>query len=129
MNYFEKVKSYLIDLEYTISSEDAKDEVFVISREEEGIKNMIIACADPIVIIEQHLLQLKKEDVEVYKTLLKKNRDIIHGALVLDETGKKVIFRDTLQLESLDANELEASIDSLSLLLSEFSVELIKFGA
>lgn len=129
MNNFEKVKGYLIELEYNIVNESVDDEVLVIEREEEGIKNMIIACAEPIVIIEQHLLKIKKDDVEMYKSLLKKNRDIIHGALVLDETGKNVIFRDTLQLENLDSNEIEASIESLSLLLSEYSNELIKFGS
>ena len=60
--------------------------------------------------------------------LLKKNRDIIHGAFVLDESGKKVIFRDTLQILNLDRNELEGSLNSLSLLLSEYSNELIKFS-
>jgi hypothetical protein len=64
----------------------------------------------------------------MFKELLKKNRDIVHGAFVLNETGDKVIFRDTLQLESLDLNELEGSINSLSLLLSEYSEELIKFS-
>jgi hypothetical protein len=57
-----------------------------------------------------------------------KNQDIIHGAFVIDESGEKILFRDTLQLENLDLNELEASINSLSLLLSEYSDELIKFS-
>ncbi len=62
------------------------------------------------------------------KFLLEANRNIIHGAFVLNETGEKVIFRDTLQIENLDLNELEASINSLSLLLSEYSNELIKIS-
>ncbi|MFT6442591.1 MAG: hypothetical protein ACJASM_002140, partial [Salibacteraceae bacterium] len=35
---------------------------------------------------------------------------------------------DTLQIVSLDLNELEGSLNSLSLLLSEYSDELIKFS-
>lgn len=127
-NYFEKVKGYLLDLEYNIVSEDAEDEVFVIEREDDGIQNMVVACADPILILEQYLFELKKENKDVYKNLLMKNRDIIHGAFVLDETGTKVIFRDTLQLENLDLNEIEGSINSLALLLSEYSEEIIKFS-
>ena len=42
--------------------------------------------------------------------------------------GKKVIFRDTLQLENLDINEIEGSLNSLALLLSEFSGKIIEFG-
>ena len=60
--------------------------------------------------------------------LLQKNRDIVHGAFVIDETGKKVIFRDTLQIENLDLNEIEGTLTSLSLLLSEYSNEIIFFS-
>ena len=125
---FSKVKNFLLELEYNITTEDKEDEVFVIENEEEGIKNMVLVVADPILIIEQQLIELKSESNNVFKELLIKNRDIIHGALVLDETGKKVIFRDTLQLGNLNQNELEASIDSLSLLLSEYTDEIIEFA-
>jgi hypothetical protein len=56
---------------------------------------------------------------------LKKNREIVHGAFVLDETGKRVLFRDTLQLENLDLNELEGTLNSLKLLIAEYSSELL----
>jgi len=129
MNYFEKVKGYLNELEYTIVNEDVTDEVFVISNEEEGIKNMVLVCAEPILIVEQSLAKIKTESIEIYKSLLQKNRDIVHGAMVLDEKGENIIFRDTLQLENLDLNELEATIESLSILLTEYSNELIKISA
>jgi len=78
--------------------------------------------------MEQYLFELKNDSSEIFKNLLMKNRDIVHGAFVLDETGKKVIFRDTLQIENLDLNELEGSLNSLSLLLSEYSDELISYS-
>ena len=59
---------------------------------------------------------------------MQKHRDIVHGAFVLDESGEKVIFRDTLQLENLDLNELEGTINSLSLLLSEYSEQILEFS-
>jgi tRNA threonylcarbamoyladenosine modification (KEOPS) complex Pcc1 subunit len=64
----------------------------------------------------------------VYQRLLQKNRDIIHGAFALDESGRKLIFRDTLQIETLDLAELEACVNSLGLLLIEFADELIQFS-
>jgi len=128
MSNFLKIKNYILELEYSIISEFEDNQVLVVEKEESGIKNMIIACADPIVIMEQFLFNIKVDEKEVYKTLLKKNRDIIHGAFVMDDDGKKVIFRDTLQIENLDKNELEGSLNSLSLLLSEFSSEIIKFA-
>ena len=57
-----------------------------------------------------------------------KNRDIVHGAFVLDDDGKRVIFRDTLQVETLDFSELEGTLSSLSLLLSEYTDEIIAFS-
>jgi len=126
--HFLKVKDYLLNLEYQIVSEDVNEEILVISQEEDGISNLVIDCEDSIIIIETLLFEIKNGSEAIFKSLLIKNREIVHGAFVLDETGSKLIFRDTLQLETLDQNELEASINSLKILLSEYSEELIKFS-
>ncbi len=126
-NHFNKVKDFLLDLGYQITHEDTTDGVLVISKEDDGIRNLVIGLADPIVIFEQFIFDVSHEK-DVFKSLLKKNRDIIHGAFVLDETGTKVIFRDTVQLENLDRNELEGTLNSLSLLMSEYSDEIIAFS-
>lgn len=125
---FNKVKEYLLDLGHSITKEDENDGLFVIDDEGLGIKNLVIGLADPILIMEQYILEIKNAPASIYMQLLQKNRDIIHGAFVLDESGEKLIFRDTLQMENLDRNELEGSINSLTLLLSEYSEELIGFS-
>lgn len=128
MNYFDKVKEYLMELEYSIVKEDRDNEVFVVESQEDGIRNLLIGVADPIIIIEQYLFDLNNNVGDVAKQLLIKNRDIVHGAFVMDDDGKRVIFRDTLQVDNLDLNELEGSLSSLSLLLSEYSDEIIGFS-
>ncbi|MCB9222707.1 MAG: molecular chaperone Tir [Crocinitomicaceae bacterium] len=128
MDYFEKVKEYLMEMEYSIIVEDKANEVFVVSSEEDGISNLMIGIADPIIIIEQYLFDLTKNVGDVSKQLLMKNRDIVHGAFVMDDDGKKVLFRDTLQVETLDYEELEGTLTSLSLLLSEYTDEIIDFS-
>lgn len=125
MTSYEKVKHYLNDLEYSISEEVAEDQVFIIEKPEEGIQKMMIICDDPVLIMEQVLFILKKDDTKSLKRLLQMNREIVHGALVLDEEGRRVIFRDTLQTENLDLNELQASLNSLGMFLSEHADELI----
>lgn len=127
-NNFLKVKNYLVDLGFEISFESSEEGVLIIQNQEEAISNLVIGVAAPLVIIEQYLFTKKNGSVDLYKNLLMKNQDIIHGAFVLDESGEKILFRDTLQIENLDLNELEASINSLSLLLSEYSDELIKYS-
>ena len=125
---FEKVKEYLLELDFNIVSEDEQEGVFVVENEEEGMKNVVLIVADPIVIVEQYLFELSQDAEDVYKKLLTKNRDIIHGAFALDESGKRVLFRNTHECENLDLNELEATLNSLALLLSEYTDELIAFS-
>lgn len=128
MTSFEKVKSYLLELGYEIQSEDLADEIVVTHRPEAGISRLILDCEEPILIIESPLFKPPHLNEEKLTTLLRMNREIVHGALALSEDGT-LIFRDTLQLENLDMNELEGSIESLELMLAEntdFFIQLSK---
>ncbi|CAM1364473.1 Molecular chaperone Tir [Tenacibaculum litopenaei] len=127
-NHYLKTKNFLQELKVNIVKEDENDGIFVIEKESFGIKNLIVGVASPIVILEQFIFKINQSNETIFKELLKKNRDIVHGAFVLDDSGERVIFRDTLQLENLDLNELEASLNSLSLLLSEYSDQIIAFS-
>jgi len=127
-SYFQKVKDYLLELDFAIVQEDEAEGVLVAENEENGMKNVVLIVADPMLIVEQFLFELDNDSEEVYKKLLIKNRDIIHGAFALDEGGKKVFFRNTHECENLDLNEIEATLNSLALLLSEYSDELIEFS-
>ena len=122
---FELVKQYLNDMELAIVEEDPAEELVVVENEEEGIKNLIIDCEEPIVIIEQFIMRVKADDAAFYRRLLQMNRELVHGAFALDDTGERLLFRDTLQLANLDYNELEGSINSLSLAMSEYGAELL----
>jgi hypothetical protein len=128
MTDFEKVKEYLMELEYSIIGENPEEELFIVEKDDAGINNLILDCEDDILIIEQLIMELPVDSAEVYKELLKKNREIVHGAFALSEDGKKLIFRDTLQLENLDLNELLGTLNSLELLLSEFGSKLIEIS-
>jgi len=126
--HFDIIKDYLIELNFSITHENKNDGIIMIQKESDGIKNLILGVANPILIIEQYIFKINNPTETIFKQLLQKNRDIVHGAFVLDETGQKVIFRDTLQLENLDLNELEGTINSLSLLLSEYSEHILEFS-
>lgn len=127
-NHFTKTKNFLQELNFNIYKEDIENGILVINKENSGIKNLIIGVAYPIIIIEQFIFKVNEPNEDIFKNLLIKNRDTVHGAFVLDDTGERVIFRDTLQLENLDLNELEGSLNSLSLLLSEYSEQIITFS-
>ncbi len=122
------VKEYLLEMGMTIVEEDPKEQLFVVDKEEEGIKQMIVDCEDEILVVEQAIMPLTNGDPACYKRLLEMNRELLHGAFCLSAEAGMLVYRDTLQLSSLDLNELEGSVRSLSLALAEFSAELLAFA-
>jgi len=127
MTNFEKVKNYLLELGFVLKHEDVQEELVVVDNEEDFVKNMIIDCQDPILVVEQLLFEISadQDNAEVYRSLLQMNRHIVFGAIVLDEDAKKVLFRNTLLLETLDKDELEGTINSLTMFVSEHLNDLI----
>ncbi len=125
---FETVKDYLLELGLAIIREDPQEELLVVEDESRGIKNLIIDCEAPIVIFEQMIMEVPPHPGEMFRRLLQMNRTLVHGAFALDEEGKRVLYRDTLQLAHLDLNEVEGTIEALSLALAEYADELIAFS-
>lgn len=126
--YFSKIENFISNIGYDIFYKDEKEGVFIIQNELDGIHNLIVGIANPILIFEQYLFTISNESMELFKSLLIKNRDMIHGGFAITEDGKKVIFRYTLQISNIDQNEFDAAINSLSLLISEYYNQLINFS-
>jgi len=124
---FDKVRNYLLELEYDIVEVNETETLMVIEKEDVGIMHLVLDVSDPILIMEQPLFVLSHNNADVLRSLLRKNMDIVHGAFALTEDNY-VIFRDTLQLENLDLNELEASLNSLSLLMAEYLEDILTFA-
>ena len=125
--YFGKVKALLLDLDYAITHEDEGQELFIVNDEDSGINNLIVDCEDPLLVLEQIILPIPQEPGNLFRRLLQMNRLLVHGAFVLDEETQAILFRDTLRIENLDSNELEGSIEALSLALAENAGELLSY--
>jgi hypothetical protein len=124
--YFQKVMEYVELLDVSVEREDAGKTLCVLEDESRGISNLIVDCEDEILVIEQLIMELPlSAGANAFRRLLQMNRELVHGAFVIDEGGTKLLFRDTLQLANLDFNELDASINALSLGLASFADELI----
>ncbi len=127
--YFDQVKEYLAELGFLPIREDVSEELVVIENESQGIKNLVLDCEYPILILEQFIFNLPSPpSVDTLRRLLQMNRNLIHGAFALDDSGNKVLFRDTLQLKNLDLNEVEASINALSVAMAENSTEIVELA-
>jgi len=124
--YFQKVTELVELLDVSVERVNVEKTLFVLEDESRGISNLIVDCEDEILIIEQLIMELPvSAGADAYLRLLQMNRELVHGAFVIDEGGTKLLFRDTLQLANLDFNELDASINALSLGLASFADELI----
>ena len=64
---------------------------------------------------------------EFFKTLLELNaNDLVHGAYGIE--GENVVIVDTLQVENLDINEFQSTIESIGLALVQHYELLSKFN-
>jgi hypothetical protein len=128
MTHFETIEDFALRLNCRILYKDAQNGILKIHNQPDGINNLILGIAPPILIMEQFLFSFREGNLDMFKKLLQKNRDTIHGAFVVNEEGDRVLFRYTMQIQNIDFNEFEGALNSLGLLLSEFSEELIEFS-
>ena len=129
-DHFERVKEYIVALGFTIDEEIADEEIIVINDEDRGIHQLVIDCEDDLLVLEQLILKFPGEvTAAVYRRLLQMNRNFVFGAFVLNEEGDTLLYRNTLALDNLDLNELDTTINALSLGLAENGDELLRFVA
>ena len=125
---FQTVKNYVHELNFVVVSEDPAQHVLVVEDHDRGINNLVIDCEEPLLIVEQMIMDVPANPGDMFRRLLQMNRTLVHGAFALTEDGKRVLFRDTLRLEHLDFNEIQGTIEALSLALAEHAAELIAFS-
>jgi hypothetical protein len=128
MNNIETIEEFALRLNCKILYKNEQSGILKIDNQTDGIHNLILGIAPPILIMEQFLFSFREDNIEMFKKMLQKNRDTIHGAFVISEEGNRVLFRYTMQLQNLDFNEFESALNSLGLLLSEFSQQIIDFS-
>ncbi|GAB2679031.1 hypothetical protein GCM10027036_36210 [Flavihumibacter cheonanensis] len=127
-HYIEQIEAFTRQLDCRILYRNEQQGILKIDNPADGIHNLIIGIAPPILIMEQFLFSFQQDHCDMFKQLLQKNRDTIHGAFVINEEGNKVLFRYTMQLEHINFNEFEGAINSLGLLLSEYADQIIDFS-
>jgi len=125
---FQTVKSYVHDLNMVIVHEDEAQDLLIVEDAERGINNLVIDCEEPILIFEQVIMDVPAHPGNMFYRLLQMNRTLVHGSFALTEDGKRLVFRDTLRLEHLDLNEIQGTIEALSLAMAEHAAELIAFS-
>ena len=113
----EDLESFLIrmDVEY----EEVDQGMYLVRGRTDGFP-LVVHYADALLLIRMKVMDLPSDNVnaeELYRTLLELNAsDVVHGAYGIEE--KELILTDTLELETLDFLELQASIESMEMAAS-----------
>jgi hypothetical protein len=115
MTIREKTERYLVNLALTY--EEVGAGAWLVHDEEKGLENVVVMVSEPLVLIRVKVMELPEGGrEEFYEELLRLNAaDLLHGAYALE--GSNVILVDTLEGETMDLEEFQASLDSIGLAL------------
>ncbi len=105
----EDLESFLIrmDLDY----EEVGEGMFLVRG---GNGAVVVHHSEPVLLLRLNVMDLPGEGdlSDLYRALLEWNaNDIVHGAYGIEEG--EIILSDTLELQTLDYEELQASVESL----------------
>ena len=108
-----KVLAYFKNL--GIAYSELKPGMWMVQDVSGTVRNIVVHLDPPLLVLRVKMIELGEggDYTALYKTLLQLNAsEMIHGAYALEENT--VVAVDALQSETLDEQELQASIDSLS---------------
>ncbi len=118
------IQSYLLMME--LEADEPSEGTWIIQGNE-GVDNLIMTLAGPVVVFRIKVMEVPKNNrEELFRTLLELNAtEMMHGAYGVE--GDAVVISDALQLENLDYNEFTATIDDITLAVASHHTKLAKF--
>ncbi len=123
----EDVESYLLRMELEV--EEIETGMWVVHAPDEGTR-MVVHYSPPLVVLRTKVLDVPAGDparcTDLYRRLLELNAtDLVHGAYGIE--ADDIILSDSLELENLDFNEFQASVDSMQLAVASHLESLSPF--
>ena len=111
----EDVEQYLIDLD--TAYETIGDGMYRLIDDMEEVDDILVLVTEPLVVFSVRLMKVPEINKEAfYRKLLDFNATaLVAGAYGIDG----VVITDTLQLENLDFNEFQASVESLAMAIHD----------
>jgi len=112
-----KIEQYLIDLKYNY--QEVKPNFWLLDDAEHDLEGMVIMYTDPLVIFRVQVMTIPESNkLEFFKKLLELNAsDMLHGAYGIE--GEKVVITNSLEYETMDYGEFQATLDAISLALNQ----------
>ena len=104
------LESFLIRMD--MDWDEVDEGMFLVQSQSGGV---VVHLSDPVLLVRLKVMDLPNGESdlgELYRALLEWNAaDIVHGAYGIEDG--ELILTDTLELQTLDFEELQASVESL----------------
>jgi hypothetical protein len=111
----EDLESFLIRMDLDWNEVD--EGMFLVQSPSGGV---VVHLSDPVLLVRLKVMDLPNGESDLgglYRALLELNAtDIVHGAYGIEDG--ELILTDTLELQNLDFEELQASVESLQFAVS-----------
>jgi hypothetical protein len=119
----EDVESFLLRME--LEYEEVEESMWVVRLADDGAR-LVVNHSPPVLVLRLKVLDIpndQKSCAALYRRLLELNAmDLVHGSYGIEEGD--IILSDTLELENLDFNEFQASVDSIQVAVASHITEL-----
>jgi hypothetical protein len=121
----EKLEGYLMKLSLTFQEAGANS--WLVRDPEKGLEDLLVMIVDSHVIMRVNVMKVPEaRKASLFEELLRLNAtDMVHGAYGID--GSTIIIIDSLELETMDLEEFQASIDAIGLALAQHYRLLSKY--
>jgi len=120
------VESYLHRMELEI---EEIDEGMWVARNGTHGAGLVVNHSPPVLVFRAKVLDVpndEKRSSQLFQRLLELNAtDMVHGAYAIEEGD--VILTEALELENLDFNEFQATVDSMQMALASHLEELAPY--
>ena len=118
----EDLESFLIRLDGEYN--ELEEGMYLVRTESDDLP-IVLHHSPPLLLLRMKVMDLpdEKANKELYRSLLELNAtDVVHGAYGLEDG--ELILSDTLELSTLDFEEVQASVESIQLAASGHMVRI-----
>ncbi len=124
----DRIDSYMNIL--GIINEQISEDVWIIHDPTKGLNQIVVFVDETLVTLRCKTISVEGLDeqqrLKLYETLLKLNLEMVHGAYALEDTS--IVVMDTLELETMDLEEFQASLEAIGLAVAQHYRILSKYA-
>ena len=124
----EDLESFISRMDDEVSSEEVETGLWMLSPIEDGAP-IAVSYDPPVVVFHVNVMELPEPGEkcnQLMRRLLELNAEgLVHGSYGIE--GSRVILSDALQLDNLDFNEFQSSVDSIGVALASHMPALASF--